>query len=543
MPQIREYENKINALSPNETGVNAVARAAQSAAQAGGQQAAVTERAGGLRQAVGSLLDREGRAIGGAVDATFKGGAEIYRQQVEQPEIAKLSTLAVKKLDDVTAAWTETARNAPLNDSEVGSKFKEQVLQPMLDDFQGLASTEAGRQHAQAISDKIAAHMSEKIGADQITRAGQAIKSNLNTITNQLSDTAAKDPHAFETTIEMARMATQALIQSTPGIDAGTAAKIEGEHLDHVGKQIAQATIVGLVRTNPDEAERQIQSGRFKQFIDGAHEMQYVKQAQAAAKMQANADRIEQQRAQKEAVEKAATKILVDNTKFDANGFMQIGPEYFKQALELTKLPGADHHLVFSMISAGRSAMRDQERQILAKDDPATYSHFLDRLASDDDKPSLAEVNMMQGTGQLSAKSAAFFRRAVTQKDPEEMKDTRALKEQIFAKYQGYISKSNLMTKDAQGDQRLAEFKQFMVDQFEQQKKAGKSRADIIASLDTVARESLPKFQVTMDQSIQGVQQRATGVAQPMPNADTKSGPAPRMQGESAAAYLARTSK
>ena len=127
------------------------------------------------------------------------------------------------------------------NDPTVAQKFREQVLEPQLEDFGSDAATEAGQSFAQSHVAALRNHMFEKTAADMSTLAGVAAKVNFEKTVNALSNTAMNDPSSLDHSLQIAESSIKGMAGSAPNLSAADAARVTDEGLQHAKEQIVKS--------------------------------------------------------------------------------------------------------------------------------------------------------------------------------------------------------------------------------------------------------------------------------------------------------------
>lgn len=521
MPNIREYTNTLNALNPSETGIQAQARVAQHASQIGQQEEGDLNR-------VGSLKDREGAELGRAVQGAAGAAGEVYKQSVEQPDIAKASVQGTKllaSLGEAKDAYLSHPDN--MDDPEAGKKFIEDKMEPALQDYVGSADTAAGREHAQQLAQHIRQHMSTEIGADMKIRAKDQAISKLQEIGSTASDMIARNPAMYEVASDMYQDSVQELLKAG-GIDANTASKITTEGMDHWGKQFAHAAIVGLVqgdgerKGNPEEALRQIQSGRFKGDIDGVEELKFIKQAQAMEKMQRSADRVEQTRQQQLAVTGRMSDAFQKFVTVGDDGNAVIKPGFAQEINAIAGMPGVHWSQPLEMARFMRTEIARNEKGMITKTDSATMDMLTDRVLKGD-MPTHEEILGLYNQGMLSPKGMRDYQSLIA-KDPEATADFKTVNGYI-SRFRPDILKPNMMTPNGSAETAVqwGRFKDDMQQQFSDMRKQGKSRDEALGAIkDQIEKgNGLAPYKMSMDETLRAMSNKATGqtTKPPVPDA------------------------
>jgi hypothetical protein len=116
----------------------------------------------------------------------------------------------------------------------------------------------------QKASAGLQADMFQKSTADQATLAGNAAIVNLDTVMNQLSQTARIDPSSFKSALAMANLSTEGLVQAY-GLPRDKALQMGMT----VRSEIAKSAFFGMADKNPTAALAALNSGQFAEYFDG----------------------------------------------------------------------------------------------------------------------------------------------------------------------------------------------------------------------------------------------------------------------------------
>lgn len=524
MPNIRTYENKDGGFTANNM-------AATSDAFAGNA----------LRQD----LSGAGQAIGQGIN---KAGQEYVAHQV-QAETSDLTAKYAQTFEQLTQSWNDTAKNADPNDPDTGKRWREDVMQPALDQLSEGYHTDQAKEHAQRLGVQLQAHMFEKTIADQSTIAGNAAVSNVNTMVNSLSNAVAADPTAMRGAMPLLAQSVEMVISSYPNLSADQTSALRTKMLDEGKAQLAKSAALGMIDKNPDLFRQAAAGGQFDKYLDANTIKQldtYADSQQRAAAAAQRAAETEQRRQQTEYVTSKANEIFAN--QIDPNsGQIHIQPDYFKQVARLSLLPNAPAGLGRAMADFGTAKIKEEAAGIPAVTDPQTYHYFSDRMflpAGDPHALTLAEVYTARAQGMLGDKDFTFFKQAVgdANKNPQKVEQNKELG-RFFDGYKSTITKTNPFLKnyDAPGDQRFYQFQVDKRQQFEDGLKAGKSASDL---LDPSSKDFIGKNvgQYTFDKKqgrdmmIGNIRSGQSGMIAPVNTEAPK-----RMPGESAADYLKRT--
>ena len=309
MPQIAEYTSPVTGLRPSETGVEATAQMAR--------------RVGAFYNQAGAEKIATGREIGSGVEAL--GNAAL--QAEEHREISHGAATFAQINDNLTQQWNDTAKTADPNDPNVAAKFRQDTLEPALDQFKEGFATERGQQWAEARVDSLRSHMFEKTSADMSSLAAESVRMNLRTSENSLSNTAMLDPTSVPHLLENADAMVGGMVSSAPNLKGPEAGRARLELSEKMKESIVKAGAVGAVMRSADpEAEAEKWGRQYPQYINGAELKALAGNARAQIRAQrideAYLDRQEKQQAQEQS-DKTETdylgKLYSDDPKIRAS--------------------------------------------------------------------------------------------------------------------------------------------------------------------------------------------------------------------------------
>lgn len=497
----------------------------------GTQAAAAASAASSIREGFSSVAS----SVGGAIRNL--GG------QVEQAnanaETSKLAADLATTQAQLTVEWERIKQTADPNDHELSSRFIEERVNPALASIGENLSTQAGRDLYERSGAGIRAHMFVTTSADQSTLAGEAAVRNANTVLNETSATATNDPAGLPNYLAMYDSA----LEGMTGLNGlSTTEREKQRQSGHA--QIALASFQGAAQRNPEAALERLAAGDYNQYANGTKQMQmraYAEQVQRNNAVQARADQAETVRAQKAQADGIANQITASTIAPD--GSMHVGPDYFKNVHDLALMPGVDPSLPRAMRSAGIALSKAD----VATSDPATYLDMLDRVGKG--QLTMQEIFQARGAGQLTNKDFSFMLQWQKElaSNPE-----RRTQQQTFnaflAGMKAFITKSNMLIADADGNQRYSEYARDMSARYWDGLAHGRKPEEMFNEF----RTQVPQYQVPMGTST-GRMSNVTTPNAPLPRAPVASvteaaarviqerSVPQRAKNESAADYLRRT--
>jgi hypothetical protein len=175
--------------------------------------------------------------------------------------------------------WNKRVSSADPNNPSVAAKFLEEVVNPQLDKMREGFNTENSNKFAETQIQHLRTHFVSKTSADMATLAGVAAKSNINNLTNQLSNAAMADPSSLSTSLKMVEASIGSMVDSSPtlkGVDAG---KLRIDLTDAAQAAIVKAAAIGAIAKNPDAGLAQFSKPEYAKYISGTELKQLEQQA------------------------------------------------------------------------------------------------------------------------------------------------------------------------------------------------------------------------------------------------------------------------
>ena len=238
MPNITEFNAGDLKLQPSNVGEEADVRSAY--------------RVGALYRQAGMTVERDydqaGRAIG-------TGVAEAGRAAVDYEdhrEISKGSADGAQMLLDKENQWNDIAKTVDPNDPNAAAKFRDQQLEPALEDFQNQFHTQKSQEWATAYAERVRQHMDVKTAGDMSRLARIATQNNALQTANTLATTAYKDPSTLGTAFDLFDHSLEGKIGSNPNLSAEDAGTIREKFGYDAKKQMVGAAVHGAIANGGD---------------------------------------------------------------------------------------------------------------------------------------------------------------------------------------------------------------------------------------------------------------------------------------------------
>jgi hypothetical protein len=390
MPKITEFDAGNVALRPSEVGVEATAGAAR--------------RIGAFYNQAAEAKGTLGQRLGGAL----RDAGDVAVKVVDHQQISTGAAHGAEMFDSLIQSKDEAIKGIDPNDPAYGPKveaavkqWREQTLEPSLQQFQEGFTTERSQAWAEHFVDQTRQHMFRQSTADVSTAVGIGVHNNVKGLINSATNTALRDPASVDAQIDLVKHSIGGIVDSSPmkGIDA---AKVKTDVGERAIEQIVKAGAFGAIQKSGDpEATAAEWVKRYPQYINGQEALTLGK----AAKSQAKADFLTQKQSedyqhtqQVRDGQDRLGKVFTDNVSYDNTGNPVIKPGFFRDAMSVAASnPTAAEH-ARTLLNWGEA---QQNKKIAAVSDPVTKQTLLDRFTSNN-PPSEVDILRAQASGKLS---------------------------------------------------------------------------------------------------------------------------------------------
>jgi hypothetical protein len=405
MPRIEEYNAPDLGLRPSETGVEATAAAARRVNSAYNEKAE-------LQKETGNRYAQDIH-VGGEVANDFIAHQEISRGA------ASFSAIMAGK----TKEWEAISQKADPNDPTVAASFMS-GLSSQLEQYRGGFLSDKGQAWADQHINQFQNHMMNKTTADMSRAAGHAISINAEQTANNLSNTAYADPSEVNVRhlLGMSDSIAGGVVGTSPTLTekAGVKAAITQKS----ASQIVRAGVEGYISQH-GELPDWINKPEYSKYVNLAEMDRLRKQAVAQQKsdqLQAKQADLLQKQVNTEAAKAAGVKNMTDNVTFDeSSGRVLIKPDFFKQALDNAKMPGASADDIRAQINWGEH--QQSPRAETVKTNPTIKSDLIERMTSGDNPTTETQILRSEADGQLSTRDGSVLRQLLKSTQAQPVKD------------------------------------------------------------------------------------------------------------------------
>lgn len=463
MPNIREFDNKVDGLTPSDRG-------AQSAILVARHTEAQYAQAG---HAIGTGIAEAGDAYTTA----------RFNQEVSQGFATKDQMWA-----NFTTRWNALNATADPNDPAVGDSFRQNEIHPVVEKWVESFGTEPGRKWAEAQAEQLETHFRDKIMADRANASGVAQVTNLHDSVVSLSNGVREDPE----TLPVAMGSLDAHIEAIALAHGGTLGeewlgKLRGETRTELRTMLAQSAVEGTARKDPDKAMADLAAGKYNAYLDGTHQDALFGKAleqKHANDQDAYHQHVMNREQEKDAANAEMTALYAQGIGKGPNGSWAPPPGYQSSLLDIirrhpTGVNMSEAHAAQNMVS---TYVEDQASGKLVVSDPGTYGDFTNRMTIPPGQPGAltkAEIYQAAADHKLSMHDASVLTDTIdkVQSDPNEKALQQTMKA-FFDGQKGFVQ-GTMAVPSATAQRRFYEFKVAIGNAVAFEKEHGKTAPEI----------------------------------------------------------------
>jgi len=408
MPNIPVTLQETPALQPTELGIQARTQAAY--------------RGRALFDQAAQAISRAGQQIGSGIASAGQAAVNYFDHQQINAGAAKGADLFAY----LTQSWNQTVTNADPHDPSVAQKWREEVLNPALDQFQTGFSTEKSVDWASRFTNNLRQHMFEKTEGDMSSLAAAAVATTVRDLANRFSNTAISDPTAVPAMLGAVDHSIDGIVGANPNLKGAAAGRVRSEVGQKIKEEIVKAGAYGVISNAADpEAAAKNYVARYPDFINGVEAETFAR----AAKAQNRANTAAQKQAvyyQKQIdslnVEKARNKIWDDNVQVDTSGKVNINPNYFREVVKIpSQYPNAPNatDTARTLLDWGEHQQKTQN----AVTDPTTADGLDSRMFAPDNPTTAIDILKAEAAGKLSRQDGTIRMELVKERDQSPIRD------------------------------------------------------------------------------------------------------------------------
>jgi hypothetical protein len=516
-----------------------------------------TEAAAGAGRRIGQFFNQTGEAlanVGARIGGTIRDIGEQFDAVQTHQQVSHGSAQEAAGLDGLNKSWDLTLSGgkdadgnivpkADPNDPGVAQKWRAERFEPWADQFLSGFTTEKSQAWAQSRVDALRQHFFTKTAADQSELAGIAAHQNAVATINHFSNAVRDDPSSVDFALKSADESIGDTFHSSPMLDGVKAAKLHADVSQMAQTQIVRSYYMGLAEKNPDEAVKQLNAGKFDQYISGAEAKQIISAARGYQRIALAADRdaqAKQDHQDKAQFHSAMNAIELDTLPKKPGDKPVLPPDYWDRVRAAGQMPGATQEpgRLAAMVANGeRLTERLNKPEPLGRVSHDTTIDLLNRIrASDGDANRLTDNNEIYkayGDGKLNSADFHFLQTEFNNIRTPEGEALGRRKSEFLRSVEPQIDKSNpLMGKiDQTGKQHIYELNLDIENKIAEYRKAGKNPYDLFnpGKPDYMGKpEALQQYQKPLSESLSDKVRTLSVTPPPGPGETPRPGAKPR---------------
>lgn len=456
MPNIREFEAPALGLRPNDSGTDATVQAGR--------------RISSYYRDAGESINETGARAASAV----RDVGTVAVKYMEHEEVSKGAANYAKLQSGLLTKWNETAKKADPNDPTTAAKFREEVVEPALKQYQEGFLTEGGQKFADSHMASLRNEMFTRTAADMSTLASVAVKKNYTETVNALSNTVRTDPSSLSNALRTIDSTTAALADTNPNLTPAQAAQIKGDLALDAKREVIKSAAIGAISISPEAGLKKFSAPEYAKYISGSELQQLTQQAKAVQR----AERVDEN--YRRTIEKQEKQDLSDKREGDYLTKLHSGDPNLQKEVSAKAIAND-----FDLTREARQRMigiveRETKPEAAAKISNATTSDLIRRIrlpVGDPDRiDSLDPVYQKLEEGRLNKTDLKFVREEFTNMRTPEGAALGQRQEEFIRGVKPLIDKSNpLLGKvDQSGALQVYNFTVDLQRKIAEYKKAGK---------------------------------------------------------------------
>lgn len=464
MPNIAEFDAGNLDIRPSETGVESVARAGL--------------RIGAFYNQTAQLKEQEGARLGQSV----KEAGDTAVDYMDHQQINAGADHGTNLRASLQDSWNQTSANADPHDPSVAKKWREETLQPALDQFAQGFTTEKSQDWANHFANETRSEFFNKSEADMSSLAKDAVVKTVSNMGNQLSNMAVSDPSSVDASVAMVDHSIDGILGANPNIKGADAGRVKLEVGEKLKEQIIKAGAFGAIQNADDPvAAAASWAAKYPDYINGPEELALAK----AAKVQERSNTLLTKQTQiadrqlaTQNVDASRNKIFADNVTIDpTTNRPNIKPDFFAQAVKIpSQYPNAPNAIetAKTLLDWGEAQQKEPKGGV---SDPGVLADLSSRLFSPDNPTTeiqlmKAQVDATQGKPGISKENFAPMLELVKALQETPIRDP-AVKDTMQAVKDKFTFSSTNGADDPMGSANYARFIQAFTPEYLKQVRAG----------------------------------------------------------------------
>jgi len=445
----------------------------------------------------------------------------------EHREISRTAAEAATTLSGLDSKWNDLVKKSDPNDPTVAAKFREETLEPTLQKLGEGPMTEGGQKFAEAQVERFRTHFVTKTSADMATLAGVAARSNIETLTNQLSNAAMSDPTSLKTSLDLVDHSIGSMVDSSPNLKGVEGARLRLELTQSSQAAIVKAAAIGAIAANPEAGLKKFSGPEYSKYIGGTELKQLEQQARTverAKRVDENYALQNQKLFKQEASDTREGEYLQKLHSDDPNERQSVSARAIANDFRLSR---EARERMIGIVE------RETKPEAAAKVSNTTATDLISRMRAPPGDPrridSLDAVYDAYEKGKLSKADLKFVRDEYTNLRTPDGQALGAQQEEFIKSVKPLIDKSNplLGRIDQSGPQQVYNFTMDLRRKIDQYRREGKDPRDLMdpSKPDYMGGPAaLAGYQKPLQQSLQDTAKALRGGGSGLPPAESITG-------------------
>lgn len=291
-----------------------------------------------FNQAAGAMTQLGHDAAGAVRDA-----GDVFVKYMDHQEISRGAAAGAQLINQKDQDWNETAKAADPNDPTHAAKWREENLEPALEQFKQGFTTERSQQWAEHFVDQYRTHMFQKTTADMSSLAADAVHVNTLKTINSLGNTLSNDPSSLGFARATLKSSLDGLVDSSPNLTAAQAAKVRTDLMFKGEEHLVRAAVMGAISKGGDW-KRIAEDPKNSPFINAQEMRQFEQAERGQQRIEQGAQRearLMQEHTAKAEFHDYANKLEIDTIPKNVGETPTLPSDYWDRVKKAAQMPGA----------------------------------------------------------------------------------------------------------------------------------------------------------------------------------------------------------
>jgi hypothetical protein len=352
-------------------------------------------------------LDTQGsEAIARGIEQVGRGGEELgnsVQQTDNQTDLVNVNNVHADLVGSLQQAHDQFFANANPTDTNAADDFREQVLEPAVEQLKDAAQTKIGIQHANDLADTLEMHFGNMADQTQARRIGQSWGSTLDSQAQSLTAAVQQNPANLPLSLASFDNQVRNLSSSDPNLNPDAVANARQKYRQHMVATAGQAMIDQAIQSGQTPNLSQFTSTYAKDLGDDG--VQALSDYQAAMIKAKSVDDVSAAQAKQQQfnINSAATAAQhFDNWTRVVDGQAPVSDNFVSKVIADPTMADTDKGAV---INAYRRLTSGGPKPTT---NPLAMDGLLTGLASPTDRPTPAGIMQQVAAGRLSYDDARW---------------------------------------------------------------------------------------------------------------------------------------